>query len=123
MTKKFTFLVFFLALLNTGFCQSNSQTTNEQVFYVQCDDLDFEKYRQLDATVKSNGHFSVITACIPAHVLTVRVNPGAQALSNAAEFEHFRTLCETAGILQTSLLSNYNKQMFEDQCRSARTNH
>jgi hypothetical protein len=123
MTKKFTFLVFLLALLNTGICQSSSQPTNEQVFYVQCNDLDFEKYRQLDAAVKNDGHFAVITACIPAHVLTVRVNPGDQALSNSVEFEQFRALCENAEILQTSLLSNFNKQMFEDQCRSARTNH
>ncbi len=122
MSKKFTFLIFFTFLLAPVFSQNTQQAQPVQVFYVQCTDIDFEKYRQLDAAVKNDGHFTISAACIPAHVLTIQVNAGsAQQLSTEAEFDIFRYLCIAADINTSELLAAFNKEMFENQCKSARS--
>jgi|688.fasta_scaffold63370_4 hypothetical protein len=122
MSQKITSLIIFFSFIFVpAFSQSTPQVFQE-TFYVQCPDLDFEKYRQLDIVLKGDGHFTIATACIPAHVLTVVVNnPSSVQLNMESEFSRFRNFCIASGIDSSTLLGGYTKQMFEEQCRSART--
>lgn len=123
MSKKFTFLILLSVFFFSANAQNASPNQEPAVIYITCPDIDFEKYKQLDQLLKTDTRFTVTTACIPAHVLTVRVNSNSNELLNLnSEFDRFRNLCMSAGMESLSMNPNMTKDSFEMQCRSARTN-
>jgi hypothetical protein len=125
MMKKFTLLfTIMLTCALAGFSQSGNtgNTAAEQVFFVQCDDINFDKYTNLHNRLKNDGRYTIATACIPAHVLTIKVSQSASLNATVeSNYNAFRELASLVEIDQMQLLANYNTQMFESQCRSART--
>jgi hypothetical protein len=123
MSKKFTLLFSSLLLLvTTVFAQSSNSSSEAQVFYVQCPGLNYNSYTALHNAVKLDGRFTIATACIPAHVLTIQVvEPNLQSVSVSENFVKFNLLATDSQLSNVSLLTNYTKLLFEQQCQAART--
>jgi hypothetical protein len=83
------------------------------LFYVEIPNLQVDGYVELVNTLKSDGHFEVQTACIPAHVLTIVVI----APSNETAFDQLAIL---SGLNSVSHLSNFTQEVFEQRCLDAR---
>jgi hypothetical protein len=123
MRKKFTFFCLSIILFCSPLLLSaQSNQVEEHIFYVQSNELNVDNYASLHEKLKSDGRFTISTACIPAHVMVVKViSPALLSSAADANYELFRTLAVQIQIGQWQLLSNYNKQIFENQCLSART--
>jgi hypothetical protein len=123
MSKKFTFLILLSLLFSNAKAQNSSPTQDPVFIYVSCPDINFEKYKELDQLLKTDTRFAVETACIPAHVLTVRINSAANEVLNlSSDFERFRNLCFSAGMETVNMNPTMTKDSFEAQCKSARRN-
>lgn len=123
MSKNLT-AFFCLVILSFISVSSFSQTTqsSEQVFYVQSVDLNVDNYANLHNKLKSDGRFVISSACIPAHVMIIKVTSNELlSFGVPANFEIFRSLTSQVNIGAVQLLASFNNQLFEEQCKSART--
>ena len=125
MRKIFTFLICICAVISLP-TLSNAQSApaNSQVFFVQCGSLNVSNYADLHNKLKVDNHFIISTACVPAHVLAITVS-NQSLVSNGVNvnYESFRLLAAQVNIPDMQLLTNYNSELFEAQCRNARSNN
>lgn len=122
MYKIFTLLFLSVSILSAG--QSNSSQPSvetNQTFYVQASDLNLDRYSDLHVRIKNDGKFSISTACVPAHIMEIKILNTPTIGSVNAGFELFRALCIESQIQQVTLLSDFNYSLFEQQCKSARS--
>ncbi|MBL0315841.1 MAG: hypothetical protein IPP69_08685 [Flavobacteriales bacterium] len=120
--------VFTLLFVTAAFClmsiRHDAQSTPQiaQYFYVLASDLNVDNYATLHQQVKNDGRFEIASACIPSHVLKIKVI-GSTSLSNSTDDNKvaFKTLISTISLGTIATPENYNEQMFMDACRASRT--
>ena len=103
-----------------------AQTTPviSDVFYVQSNSLNVTNYADLHNKLKVDLNFVIETACVPAHMLTIRlVNTSLVSNGVNANYESFRLLASQVNISDMQLLTNFSNELFEEQCRNARSNN
>lgn len=110
-------LVFLLVSFDSS-AQSVSANHSSGLMYIATEDITVEKFQALQNTLKTNSSFSVKEACVPAHIISVRVHSGTP---NDQSFAEFKTILSSVDIKTVSLKPDYNDEKFLQKCSSART--
>ncbi|MFN5620428.1 MAG: hypothetical protein ACK478_03930 [Flavobacteriales bacterium] len=114
MKKHFWLAAIFFCVVNIAFAQE-AVTQSSATFIVECTNLNFEKYQVLHENVKTDGQFTIETACIPANVLCIK------PLSAQAGVEAFKQLVTLSGIQVSTSRNNLTRAEFDQRCANART--
>lgn len=108
------------ALIVSFSLATSAQTSNQPQpeYFIEIKSITVDSYVALHNTLKTDGTFEISSACIPAHILKIRIKNGSQ---EAAAFkQNFELLSQTAGINDVTVLSDYNEEKFIDRCAVAR---
>jgi hypothetical protein len=97
-----------------SFAQSTAPSSIERLYF-EFVSLDFDKYAELQETVKADGNYSIETACIPARVICVK------ATSNQASAAGFKQLATLINLNATEWLQGQEVNAFDQRCLNART--
>lgn len=94
----------------------NQLPSNEAIF--QINDLDVERYNALFKAMERDGNFSILTACIPAHVIHI---DWKNKSSNAdSELKKFHQIAEQCGLFRINHMPLWEVSQFEEECLKAR---
>jgi len=119
MNIKSTFhLIAIVSVLLISTFSSAQSSQNNGLIYLQTDDITVEKYQALQTILKNNDLFSVKEACVPAHVISVRI-PQSELSANL--LQQIKSVVASAGIHSVAVLEDYNDEKFIQKCSSART--
>lgn len=104
----------FLIFSNSSFAQSASTPS---IMYIECSAITPEKYGALLTSLKNNPDFEVGEACVPAHVITIKLKHDGNLQQ---QFNGF--IAQTASIQlgEVKLLADFNDEKFMDRCSQAR---
>jgi len=95
----------------------NPLPTREAI--IQINDLTVDSYNALFKTLERDGNFSIVTACIPAHVLHIRWKESSSATAES-EIKKFIRVASTCDLERFNHMSQWGVQDFEQACLSAR---
>ncbi len=115
---------FFLicAIVLSSFAQSTTTTTESDIFYVRIDNLNTDNYAVLYHKLKADGRFTIDLACVPAHVLKIKmIGDRSEVLSE--NLNAFQELTAQAQLATPRLLADYDAQKFFDACAATRSNN
>jgi hypothetical protein len=123
MKKKFTIFILFISLTLIHFgSKAQNSTQNPQYFYVLAPQLNVENYEAIHHKIKQDGRFEISSACIPSHVMKIKViNSGMQTSSVVTNQTTFKELISNTGVGNVTTPTAYTEEMFMDACRAART--
>lgn len=86
---------------------------------LQINDLTVDRYNALFKTLEKDGHFSIVTACIPAHVLHISWKGSSSATADS-EIKKFIRVANACELERINLMSQWGVQEFEQACLNAR---
>lgn len=96
-----------------------AQTTvsQDRLIYIESAELNTESFGKIVHALKGNSEIEVGEACVPAHIMSIRIKTNTVSSEKAAgEFKS-----RTNEILKTvSILENYNDEIFMSRCSAAR---
>ena len=119
LTQTLIALLFSCAVLaQTHQNTKNPLTSHEAIILIN--DLTVERYNALFKALENDGHFTIVTACIPAHVLHIS---WTESLSTTAESEikKFIRIANSCDLERFNHMSQWGVQEFEQACLNART--
>jgi hypothetical protein len=90
--------------------------TNEAI--LQITNLNVEGYNALFKALESDENFSIVTACIPAHVLHITWKN--KSVSSDSEIKKFIASAERIGLSQIHHMTLWGVEEFEEECLKAR---
>lgn len=103
-----------LIFSSSSFAQSSSAPS---IMYIECSAITPEKYGALLTSLKNNPDFEVGEACVPAHVITIKLKHGGNM---EQQFNGFKSQTATLQLGEVKLLADYNDDKFMDRCSQAR---
>ncbi len=109
-------LAFACACAVSAVAQSNPST---DVFYVRIDNLDVDNYATLHHTLKADGRFLIDLACVPAHLLLVKM-VGERDADLSKNLAAFQALATNAQLANATLLPDFDSRKFTDACAATR---
>ncbi|MBX7051418.1 MAG: hypothetical protein K1X54_05250 [Flavobacteriales bacterium] len=123
MRKVFTILLltiaFSMSLMST---HAQNAPQNGQYFYVLATNLNVDNYATLHQQLKNDGRFEITSACIPSHVMKIKViSTNGQNTTLESNKETFKSFIGNISLGAISTPANYSEQMFMDACKAART--
>lgn len=98
----------------TAFSQAHTQAANNRLYF-EFTALDFDKYAELVETVKSDGNFTIETACIPAKVICVKT------IVHTATANGFKQLASLTGLTAAEWPQGKEPNAFDQRCLNARS--
>lgn len=86
---------------------------------IQINDLTVDSYNALFKALERDGNFSIVTACIPAHVLHIRWKVSFSTTADS-EIKKFIRVASTCDLERFNHMSQWGVQEFEQACLNAR---
>lgn len=90
--------------------------SNEAVLLIN--DLNVDRYNALFKALEKDKHFSIVTACIPAHVLHIAWNN--TTASADSEIKKFMNIALSCDLSEIKHMSGWGVKEFEEKCLEAR---
>lgn len=118
MQKTLALVAFVCIMLSTKPFFAQLNPTQDGIIYVDCSALNPENYGILMKQFKENPQLELGEACVPAHVLSVRIKD--RNLTEAQGFEAFISKAAGLGLGDISLLADYTDESFMNRCKAAR---
>jgi hypothetical protein len=103
-----------LIFSNSSFAQSASTPS---IMYIECSAITPEKYGALLTSLKNNPDFEVGEACVPAHVISIKLKTDGNV---QAQFNGFKNQTANVQLGEMKLLADYNDEKFMERCSAAR---
>jgi hypothetical protein len=121
--KKIAGTIFIIcAIVLSSFAQSTTTTTESDIFYVRIDNLNTDNYAVLYHKLKADGRFTIDLACVPAHVLKIKmIGDRSEVLSE--NLNAFQELTAQAQLASPRHLADFDAQKFFDACAATRSNN
>lgn len=103
-----------LVFSTSTFAQS---TSTPSIMYIECSAITPEKYGALLTSLKNNPDFEVGEACVPAHVISIKLKKEGNVQQ---QFNGFKAQTAAVQLGDLKLLADYNDDKFMDRCSQAR---
>ncbi|MFZ4784803.1 MAG: hypothetical protein ACOYLH_04945 [Flavobacteriales bacterium] len=111
---------FLLVCLSYSANAQSTSTSNSNLMYVECSAITPEKYGELLTRLKNHPDFEVGEACVPAHVITLKLKHSGD-LNQL--FSTFKTATSSVQLGEVKLLADFNDEKFMNRCSQARLGH
>lgn len=111
-------LLLCVSIANAQSKMMGSSTNMAKEAFLQMNELDVARYNKLYLTIEQNGLFSIVTACIPAHVIHISWKDSAGNYETA--MKKFNTLAKECDLFKIQNMSQWTVKEFEDACLDAR---
>lgn len=99
--------------------KAQTSNPNPEFYFVEMKTITVDSYVTLHNTLKTDGSYEISSACIPAHILKIRSLSGTQDFATFKQ--NFELLSQSAGLMQSTILTEYNEDKFVDRCSAARS--
>lgn len=103
-----------LIFSSSSFAQSASTPS---IMYVECSAITPEKYGALLTSLKNNPDFEVGEACVPAHVISIKLKHDGNV---EQLFTGFKNQTASLQLGEVKLLADFNDDKFMERCSQAR---
>ena len=104
------------SLAQTKTDNKSSIPTNEAVVLIS--DLNVDRYNALFKALEREPYFSIVTACIPAHVLHITWNN--KSAGTESEIRKFMKIASQCDLSEVKHMPNWGVKEFEEKCIEAR---
>ena len=104
----------FLIFSNTSLAQGDSTPS---IMYIECSAITPEKYGALLNSLKNNPDFEVGEACVPAHVISIKLKKEG---NTQQLFNGFKSQTASLQLGDVKLLADFNDDKFMERCSQAR---
>lgn len=122
MKTRFTFCAIVLVAMFFGSFTSHAQSSenhpvNDQLLYLNADDITVEKFQSLQRLLKTNTDYKIVNACVPAKILVIenRTSKGADKA-----FTEVKSLMSSVQIKAVSVAEGATQEQFNQKCQSTR---
>lgn len=107
-------------ILSFSTTSSFAQTASPiEIIYIESNQLTPEVYGELLNKFKNDPVFEISEACVPAHVLSVKIKTSGENTKSAI-FNAFKQKASNTSLTELSLLEDYNDEKFMTRCSNAR---
>lgn len=123
MRNKITLVAICAFMLVCFSFAANAQSTStpsSNLMYVECSAITPEKYGELLTRLKNHPDFEVGEACVPAHVITIKLKHAGDVNQF---FTSFKSNTTSIQLGEVKLLADYNDEKFMNRCSQARLGH
>lgn len=118
MQKTLALVAFVCFMLSAKPFLAQTNPIQDGIIYVDCSALNPENYGNLMKQFKENAQLELGEACVPAHIISIRVKD--RNLSEAQGFEVFKAKASGLGLGNLNLLADYTDESFMNRCKAAR---
>lgn len=122
MKTRFTFYAILLVAMFfgsfTSYAQSSEyQPVNDQLLFLNVDDITVEKFQSLQRLLKTNTDYKIANACVPAKILVIENRTSMDA---DKAFTEVKSLMSSVQIKAVSVAIGATQEQFNQKCQSTR---
>jgi len=120
MKQRLSKSLFALFLLTVSFVAGaqSTQGVSAEKWYLDLPSLNTDNYVTLHETLKSHARFEIQEACVPAHVVVIRLRSGVTPSSD--DSSKLQQILTAKGFANVAPMATQTPESFMERCRSAR---